>query len=196
MLSVCIIPVFVKVHPHSGRTQLKLRQSLVYFSYTLTIVTFTNTTPPHFRIMAHWKGRVPDLKVFLRVLRFNPIIKNQHFYIPNRSGVRGPQDLKSCITYYPLSIYLGVVWKLEGPSLMSQAFLFTWTRSRRFLTCFPNFPKCQIIQKRYHQVLTNKQSNQLVSQRDLVSGIQLLYQAQCCGAQALWVRNGIDKNVY
>ena len=30
-------------------------------------------------------------EVFLRVLRFSPLLKNQHFQIPIRSGIRGPQ---------------------------------------------------------------------------------------------------------
>ena len=30
-------------------------------------------------------------EVFLRVLRFSPLLKNQHFQIPIQSGIRGPQ---------------------------------------------------------------------------------------------------------
>jgi len=32
-------------------------------------------------------------RVFLRVLRFFSLLKNQHFQIPIRSGIRGPQGL-------------------------------------------------------------------------------------------------------
>ena len=32
-----------------------------------------------------------DREVFLRALRFSPLLKNQHFQIPIPSGIRGPQ---------------------------------------------------------------------------------------------------------
>ena len=38
---------------------------------------------------------VPVLRVFLRVLRFSSLHKNQHFQIPIRSGIRGPQVCQS-----------------------------------------------------------------------------------------------------
>ena len=34
-------------------------------------------------------------EVFLRVLRFSPILKNQHFQIPIRSGIQGLQIFQS-----------------------------------------------------------------------------------------------------
>ena len=38
---------------------------------------------------------VPAPRVFLRVLRFSSLHKNQHFQIPIRSGIRGPQVCQS-----------------------------------------------------------------------------------------------------
>ena len=38
---------------------------------------------------------VPVPRVFLRVLRFSSLHKNQHFQIPIRSGIRGPQVCQS-----------------------------------------------------------------------------------------------------
>jgi len=34
-------------------------------------------------------------QVFLRVLRFSPLLKNQHFQLPIRSGTRGTQVCQS-----------------------------------------------------------------------------------------------------
>ena len=38
---------------------------------------------------------VPAPRVFLRLLRFSSLHKNQHFQIPIRSGIRGPQVCQS-----------------------------------------------------------------------------------------------------
>ena len=46
-------------------------------------------------------------EVFLRVLRFSPLLKNQHFRIPIRSGIRGPQICQShCLSVVLLSVTL------------------------------------------------------------------------------------------
>ena len=42
-------------------------------------------------------------------------------------------------------------------------------------TCIPYFAKSQIVEKRYNEILANKQTNKLVSQYCLVSGSQLFY---------------------
>ena len=47
---------------------------------------------------------VPAPRVFLRVLRFSSLHKNQHFQIPIRSGIRGPQVCQSRDCYVLPSI--------------------------------------------------------------------------------------------
>ena len=57
-------------------------------------------------------------EVFLRVLRFSPLLKNQHSLIPIRSGIRGPQvfETQACLVL---------------PSILLM--------SKRFAFCPPNF---------------------------------------------------------
>ena len=43
-------------------------------------------------------------EVFLRVLRFSPLLKNQHFQIPIRSGMVDEEPLCGCVL--PLNRYL------------------------------------------------------------------------------------------
>ena len=40
---------------------------------------------------------IPAPRVFLRVLQFSSLLKNQHFLIPTQSGIRGPQVCQSQI---------------------------------------------------------------------------------------------------
>ena len=72
---------------------------------------------------------IPALRVFLRVLRFSSLHKNQHFQIPIRSGIRGPQVCQSrdCYVLPSLNIvewfiYLFIYWKffnfIAYPSLV------------------------------------------------------------------------------
>ena len=59
-----------------------------------------------------WVEFVVGFRPFLRVLRFSPLLKNQHFQIPIRSGIQGPQV---CQSY--LFIYLWVIIGAEGRSI-------------------------------------------------------------------------------
>ena len=68
---------------------------------------------------------VPAPRVFLRVLRFSSLHKNQHFQIPIRSGIRGPQVCQSRDCYVL-------------PSLNN---IYSWFFYLSFFCCFLLIPE-------------------------------------------------------
>ena len=85
--------------PFAGALNLSLRMAMTFEGMHWTIKSQRDTSfvPRRKSVVSteewHSSCWFSSLlrEVFLRVLRFSPLLKNQHFQIPIRSGIRGPQ---------------------------------------------------------------------------------------------------------